>query len=56
MKRTPRVMVNVYLAPEQKAALDKLARVTGESAQVYLRAGLNHVLKEYASIIEKRER
>lgn len=52
MKRAPRVMVNLYLAPEQKAALDKLAKAAHESAQVYLREGLNYVLKKYAPLIE----
>lgn len=52
MKRTKRVMVNCYLAPEQKEALSKLANATHESAQVYLREGLNHILAKYAPLIE----
>ncbi len=42
-----RVVVSVYLDPEQKTALDKLSKTTRVPVAAYLREGVDLVLSRY---------
>jgi len=46
-QRRKKVTIAVYVEPEQKAALDALSKKTRVPASVYLREGLDMVLKKY---------
>jgi predicted DNA-binding protein len=47
-KRLKKVVISVYVEPEQKAALDKLSKQTRVPTAIYLREGVDLVLKKHA--------
>ncbi len=46
-KRKPRVRTNIYLDPDQKAALQKLSASTRVKLSDYVREGIDYVLAKY---------
>ena len=53
-RKTPgRTRVNVYLDPEQKAALERLTEATRVPWSVYVREGVECVLTKYKQYVKR---
>jgi len=46
-KQAPRIRTNVYIDPDQKAALERLTAETRVPWAEYVREGINMVLEKY---------
>lgn len=50
-----KILGSIYLWPEQKAALEKLAAEKGRAQQEILREGLDLVLRKYGIKVKERK-